>query len=312
MHSIIDALLKRLKANTQCVLLLVSSAKGSAPREVGASMIVTANETFGTIGGGHLELKATEHAREMLKANATIATQRHFPLGPALGQCCGGAVSILFAPINETHRDEIEKIAAIEEQGGSYDFTRVTDTHETITVPLEFSAWHIVVFGAGHVGKAIVEVCSTLPCRITWIDEREAEFPKHVAANVRIVNSDSPADEVKRIHAGAQVLVLTHSHALDLDICFALLKRDDLAYCGLIGSATKAATFRNRFAQRGHSPSEISRIICPIGRREIRDKHPGAIAVSVAFDLAERWYQRNSENAHFAGARIDLKSFSKK
>lgn len=254
-------------------------------------MMVTARETFGTIGGGHLELKAIEHAREMLKANATIATQRHFPLGPALGQCCGGAVSVLFAPINETDRDEIEKIAAIDEHGGRYDFTRVTDTDETISVPLEFNPWHIVVFGAGHVGKAIVEVCSTLPCRITWIDEREAEFPKQVASNVGIVNSDSPADEVKRIPAGAQVLVLTHSHALDLDICFALLKRDDLAYCGLIGSATKAASFRKRFEQRGYSANEIQRIVCPIGRSELKGKHPGAIAVSVAFDLAHRWQQ---------------------
>jgi xanthine dehydrogenase accessory factor len=305
LSSIVEKLSLFARADQSCIWLLVASTKGSVPREVGASMIVTAHETVGTIGGGHLELKAIEHAREMLKANAAIATQRHFPLGPALGQCCGGAVSILFAPINETHSDEIEKIAAVEEQGGRYDFTRVTDTNETITVPLEFNAWHIVVFGAGHVGKAIVEVCSTLPCRITWIDEREAEFPKHVASNVRIVNSDSPADEVKRIPTDAQVLALTHSHALDLDICFALLKRDGLAYCGLIGSATKAATFRKRFAQRGHSPSEISRIICPIGRAELKSKHPGVIAVSVAFDLSQRRFQHQATSPNLIGRSIE-------
>jgi xanthine dehydrogenase accessory factor len=287
-------LLMRLNAKGSCVWLFVASTQGSVPREVGASMLVTAQETFGTIGGGHLELKAIEHAREMLERNANVATQRHFPLGPALGQCCGGAVGVLFAPIRETDRDEIEKIAAIEAQGGRYVFSRVTDTNETVTVPLEFNPWHIVVFGAGHVGKAIVEVCTTLPCRITWIDEREAEFPKQVATNVRVVNSDSPADEVKRIPAGAQVLVLTHSHALDLDICFALLKREDLAYCGLIGSATKAATFRKRFEQHGYAASEISRIICPIGREPSRSKHPGAIAVSVAFDLSEQWFQHQA------------------
>jgi xanthine dehydrogenase accessory factor len=301
MHSLSDVLFNALRERHRCVFLLVATTKGSVPREVGASMVVTANETHGTIGGGHLELKAIEHAREMLLSNTTVATQRHFPLGPELGQCCGGAVSILFAPINETHREEIAKIAAIEEKGSDYEFTRVTDTNETVTVPLTFDAWHIVVFGAGHVGKAIVEVCATLPCRITWIDEREAEFSKQVAPNVRIANSDSPADEVKRIPAGAQVLVLTHSHALDLEICFALLKREDLSYCGLIGSQTKAATFRKRFAQRGYSAHEISRIICPIGRAELTSKHPGPIAVSVAFDLSQRWFQRQTVSPNVNG-----------
>jgi xanthine dehydrogenase accessory factor len=302
--STIEVLRDLVDSNERCIWLLVATTKGSVPREVGASMIVTANETHGTIGGGHLELKAIEHAREMLKQNAVTATQRHFPLGPALGQCCGGAVSILFTPINEAHRDEVAKIASIEEQGGNYEFTRVTDTNETIAVPLAFDAWHIVVFGAGHVGKAIVEVCSTLPCRITWIDEREAEFPKVVAPNVRIVSADSPADEAKRIPAGAQVLVLTHSHALDLDICFALLERDDLSYCGLIGSQTKAATFRKRFEQRGYSAHEISRIISPIGRGELRSKHPGAIAVSVAFDLTERWFQNQTASPKIVGRSV--------
>jgi xanthine dehydrogenase accessory factor len=303
------ASLLNILSHEPCVWLLVASTQGSVPREVGASMIVTATESVGTIGGGHLELKAIEHARAMLStdmhltrgAKSLITTQRHFSLGPALGQCCGGAMSILFAPIDATHRGEVEKIATIEAQGGHYDFTRTTDTNEVVTVPLTFSAWHIVVFGAGHVGKAVVDVCAALPCRITWIDEREAEFPKHVASNVRIVNSDAPADEVKRLPVGAQVLVLTHSHALDLEICFALLKRDDLAYCGLIGSATKAATFRKRFEQRGYSANEIARIISPIGRAELKDKHPGAIAVSVAFDLSQRWLQHKTVSPYSIG-----------
>jgi xanthine dehydrogenase accessory factor len=284
-----------------CVWLIVAATKGSVPRETGASMMVTANATRGTIGGGHLELKAIEHAREMLRRNASVATQRHYPLGPALGQCCGGAVSVLFAPMYATDREEIEAIAAIGAKGGTHLFSRVTDTNETITVALEFNPWHIVVFGAGHVGKAIVDVCAALPCRITWIDQREAEFPAHVAGNVRIVHSDSPADEVRHIPARAQVLVLTHSHALDLEICFALLKRDDLSYCGLIGSATKAATFRKRFAQRGVSIAAMSRIICPIGNANLRSKHPGVIAVGVGADLIEKWLQLNAKSRIFTG-----------
>jgi xanthine dehydrogenase accessory factor len=286
-----DTLLKKIAASESCVWLMVADAKGSVPRDVGASIIVTRTKTLGTIGGGHLELKAVEHAREMLSRGATHAAQRHYPLGPALGQCCGGSVSVLFAAIDASHVQELQTIATIEAGGGTYDFTRVIDTGERITVPLKFDAWNVWVFGAGHVGKAIVDVFATLPCNLTWVDQREAEFPDSIHDNTRIILSDSPADEVQRIPASAQVLVLTHSHALDLDICFALLKRDDLAYCGLIGSATKAATFRKRFEQRGISSAAISRIICPIGKPNLESKHPGVIAVSVAADLIEKWQQ---------------------
>ena len=184
---------------------------------------------------------------------------------------------------------ELTELARVEAAGGTFNLVRVIDTGERVQVQIQFSSWRVCVFGAGHVGKAIVAVMSALPCVMTWIDAREAEFPAQVAANVRVVASDSPADEVGAIAAGAQVLVLTHSHALDLAICFELLKRDDLAYCGLIGSATKAETFRRRFLQRGFSETDASRIICPIGDISLHDKHPGVIAVGVAMDLTKRF-----------------------
>jgi xanthine dehydrogenase accessory factor len=282
-----DTLLKAV-SNDPAIWLIVARAQGSVPREAGASMIVTAKTTLGTIGGGHLELKSIEQARAMLNAKTDVATQRHFSLGPALGQCCGGAVSVLFVPVVESMCDELLQLQHVEHQGGSFEVNRVVDTGDSITATLSFNSWHVWVFGAGHVGKAVVEVMSTLPCRIIWVDERDAEFPSNVSCSVSVLASPTPADEVRHIPAGAQVLVLTHSHALDLEICFALLKRDDLSYCGLIGSATKAATFRKRFSERGIADVQSSRIMCPIGKPESKSKHPGVIAVGVAADLIYR------------------------
>ena len=296
-HSVATKLLTLIASSTPCIWLVVAAAQGSTPRESGASMLVTAQEAFGTIGGGHLELKAIEHARAMLSSGATAATQRHYPLGPVLGQCCGGAVSVLFAPTGFANCEELRLISRIEHDGGRHVLTRTLDTGDTITVPLQFAAWTVWIFGAGHVGKALIDVLANVPCQVKWVDQRDAQFPSTVSDNVEIIQSLSPADEVRRIASGAQVLVLTHSHALDLDICLALLKRDDLAYCGLIGSDTKAAVFRQRFAQRGASADAIARIICPIGAAHLRSKHPGVIAVNVAMDLIERQQQLQPSTA---------------
>jgi xanthine dehydrogenase accessory factor len=285
-NCISQQLLDMCEECTPAIWPIVVRTQGSAPRDAGASMIVTAKTTVGTIGGGHLELKSIAQARAMLNVKTDVATQRHFPLGPALGQCCGGAVSVLFVPVVESMCDELLRLQRVENYGGPFEVNRVIDTGETVSAMLNFTPWRVWVFGAGHVGKAIVEAMSALPCRITWVDERDAEFPEHIPSNVEVLASPAPADEVRHIPAGAQVLVLTHSHALDLEICFALLKRDDLSYCGLIGSATKAATFRKRFSERGITDVQSSRIMCPIGRHEIRSKHPSVIAVGVAADLA--------------------------
>ncbi len=286
--SIADSLQAQLTNRAPSIWILVAATKGSVPRETGASMIVSATRCIGTIGGGHLELKAIEHARSMLAAVSSIATQRHYPLGPALGQCCGGAVAVLFVPVNSALESLLPALQRAETSGQSFQLEQRVDTGDVVRVPIAFESWPIWVFGAGHVGKAMIDVLAALPCQVTWVDERDNEFPNALPSNVRTVVSESPADEVKHIPSGAQVLVLTHSHATDLEICFALLKRNDLAYCGLIGSATKAATFRKRFTQRGVSEHDASRIICPIGNVALISKHPGMIAVGVAMDLALR------------------------
>lgn len=306
-------LLALLDSGTSAIWVCVSDAKGSVPRERGAMMIVTDQQTLGTIGGGHLELKSIEVARELLVLNADTATRRHFPLGPALGQCCGGAVDVALMPVHESDRAMLLQLQMIEQHGGRFVVERALDTGAQLVLPLDFAPWPIWVFGAGHVGQAIVQVLATLPCQVRWIDGRDAVFPQHLPPNVRVVETDDPAGKVRAIPANADVLVLTHSHALDLDICLELIKRDDLAYIGLIGSETKAATFRKRFEQRGFAGAAIARINCPIGQpmlctelsTRLSNKHPGVIAVGVAADLIERRQKLHGEHNERSRSRTN-------
>ena len=265
----------------------MARVRGSAPREEGAGMVVTANTAEGTVGGGHLEQKAIELAREWLRLRKSTATSRHYPLGPALGQCCGGAVDLLFRPVNESERPWVETLAHAERAGGDIDLrTRLDGTSPAVVTRHRFRPWHVWVFGAGHVGRALAQVFGVLPCGFTWVDSRDHEFPRVVADNVTVLQSDHPQDEVDAIPPGADVLVLTHSHALDLEIVRALMLRDDLHYIGMIGSATKSALFRRRLADRGVAQERIEMLHCPIGKAgKNHDKHPGAIAVAVAADL---------------------------
>jgi xanthine dehydrogenase accessory factor len=147
--------------------------------------------------------------------------------------------------------------------------------------------FHVVVFGNGHVGRALVQVLSTLPCTVRWIDQREHDFPAVVPANTTVVATDAPEDEVADAPAGGLFLVMTHSHALDLELTSRVLARDDFAYLGLIGSTSKRAQFERRLADRGVSADALKRITCPIGIGAIRSKEPGAIAIAVAAQLLQ-------------------------
>jgi xanthine dehydrogenase accessory factor len=293
------------------VWVLLNQARGSAPREAGASMLVTATGCEGTIGGGHLELKAIEVARERLATAATLATRRHFPLGPALGQCCGGAVDIVLVPVADADRADWLRLRAAGTAGGTFRWSRPLDTGGAIDIELHFRPWHVWVFGAGHVGRALVEVLATLPCEITWVDSRDAQFPRAMAPRVRQLESDDPASETAAIPAGADVLVMTHSHALDFDIVLPLVRRDDLGFVGVIGSGTKAATFRKRLRQRGLDETALARMVCPIGRADegadgaALRKHPGVIAVQVASALIAR-QQLLAEST--AASRLDIEN----
>jgi xanthine dehydrogenase accessory factor len=248
------------------IVVEVTQAQGSAPREAGTRMLVAADAQAGTVGGGHLELKAIALAREMLAVGDATLRSVHYPLGPALGQCCGGAVTLAYRPI---------------------------DPAILADWPPEPVMFHLQLYGAGHVGRAIVQALAPLPVRIDWIDEREDEFARHTvpisgAADIRAVCVDAVEAEVALAPVGACYLVLTHEHDLDLRITEAILKRGDFAYLGLIGSKTKRQRFFHRFEQRGIAAELIERITCPIGVPGITGKEPEVIAVAVAAQLLQR------------------------
>lgn len=233
-----------------CVLVTMAEIKGSAPRESGTKLVVTRGGQIGSIGGGHLELKATDLARKMLAENAAAARLESFALGPALGQCCGGKVTLLLEPF----------------------------------APPDFV---VALFGAGHVGKAIVQTLADGPAQILWIDARAEQFPREIPSNVTRILSDHPEDEVKDVPPGAYALVMTHSHDLDLAVVERLLKRGDCRYVGVIGSASKRRNFESRLARKGFDGTAIQKMRCPIGISGIEGKHPREIAIAVAAELLQ-------------------------
>jgi xanthine dehydrogenase accessory factor len=240
------------------VVVEVSRAQGSVPREAGTRMLVGAHEVLGTIGGGHLELKAIASARQWLQGEP-VAAEQHFPLGPALGQCCGGAVTLRFTPL------------------------AACDPAAWAAPPPRFT---LQLYGAGHVGRAIVQLLEGIACRVQWIDEREDQFPvAPSAAHIERVCVEPVQAEVDLAPPGACYLVLTHSHDLDLAITEAILRRDDFAFLGLIGSKTKRQRFLRRFEARGIAAQTLSRLTCPIGLPGITGKEPEVIAVSVVAQL---------------------------
>lgn len=249
-----------LKAGTGAVVVEVIATRGSAPREAGTRMLVTARQVRGTVGGGHLEFKAIESARALLAAGGAGPIEQHYPLGPTLGQCCGGAVTLRLARLQPAHL-----------AGWALPAPRFT----------------LQLYGAGHVGRAIVQLLAGLPCRVQWIDEREDEFPRGVElpAHIERVCVEPVEAEVAVAPPGACYLVLTHSHDLDLAISQAILQRGDFGFFGLIGSQTKRTRFVRRFAQRGIAADAIARMTCPIGVPGIAGKEPEVIAVAVVAQL---------------------------
>jgi len=254
-----------LASRQRAVVVEVVEARGSAPREAGTRMLVSLRDTAGTVGGGHLELKAIGRAREMLQAGTLAPQREHFPLGPALGQCCGGAVTLAYAPL---------------------------DADALARWPVAPPRFHLQLYGAGHVGRAIARALAPLSVRVDWIDERDEEFPAEFFAHggpwpdhVRKVCVDAVEAEVRSAPPGAFYLVLTHQHDLDLRISEAILKRGDFGFFGLIGSKTKRQRFIHRFEQRGIADEAIARMTCPIGVPGIDGKEPEVIAASVVAQL---------------------------
>jgi xanthine dehydrogenase accessory factor len=251
--------------NEPAVLVSVNTTQGSAPREAGAWMAVFADRVLGTIGGGHLELESIALARQAL-AGATLQARHRFALGPSLGQCCGGVMHLAF-----------ERVAPAD---AAALVSRLRAAQEARRMP-------VALFGGGHVGRAIVRALEPLPVRVHWIDSRDEIFPEGLPPHVVAEHSAPVEAAVRDIAAGSRVLIMSFSHAEDLEIVAACLKRDDLPFIGLIGSKSKWGTFRHQLEARGFAAEAIARVTCPIGVPGVVGKEPEVIAAAVAAQLMQ-------------------------
>lgn len=246
-----------LASKTSAVIVQVQAHRGSVPRESGATLLVSETQVHGTIGGGHLEWKAIQEARACLQNLTSLPVTQTWALGPSLGQCCGGAVTLTWT------RLEAGALPAL-------------------PGPRFFLQLH----GSGHVGRAVARLLAHLPCQVQWIDARYSEFPLQTSPDhiVRICSLE-PEAEILVAPPGACFLVMTHSHDLDYRLTKTILKRNDFAWFGLIGSDTKRARFRNRLSAQGFQEDHLNRMVCPIGIPGLTGKEPEIIAMSVVSQL---------------------------
>lgn len=248
-----------LSGDSGYVLIRVTEAKGSTPRNDDAWMLVSKTVTFGTIGGGRLELEAIDHARSVLEGAS--ADPMALPLGPAIGQCCGGHVTLSFEIITPARFSEIEALVKAEDASDP-------------------EVW---LFGGGHVGRALASALLLLPVKVHVVETRADELEMTPEGAERHLTA-LPESLVDEIAPGSAIIVLTHDHALDFLIVSAALARNDLAQVGMIGSDTKRATFEHQYVREGGDKTRLSKLVCPIGRK-VADKRPEVIAATVAADI---------------------------
>ncbi|MCY3828181.1 MAG: xanthine dehydrogenase accessory protein XdhC [Rhodospirillaceae bacterium] len=324
----LDTVRERASTAGDLVSVIVAAADGSAPREPGAWMLVEATGQTGTVGGGRLEWEATRTARDMLAAPAGpwLRDLRDYPLGPDLEQCCGGFVRLLYERIGAAELAQIPgpasdgglvlhpvasgppvEIVTGRQAAKALPFAAAKPAVEilsgqapraTVLTPPEAERWllrpvdppgtPLYLYGAGHVGRAIVRALDGLPFAVTWIDTDEARFPPDIPGGVRRLATRDPAGIAAAAPDGAFHLVLTYSHATDYDICHALLAGNRFGFAGLIGSETKRARFFKRFRDAGLGEAALARLACPIGLPGIPGKEPATIAVTVAAQLLHR------------------------
>jgi len=305
------AAVRALRAGRPLVLVTVLRSAGSVPRGAGAKIWVDDSQTWGTIGGGHLEFQAIDLAREMLQQPAPVARQvKRYALGPSLGQCCGGVIWLAFERLGpddlswvEQVERRIEASQSVSRQVNLLDNSpvQVQTAEQCVSgLDVDLAQWDepsgvlndtlaapgmtVVVCGAGHVGQALINILATLPLRVFWLDPRDDIFPPVLPANVQCIQGG--AEDVRDLPDDACWLVLTHSHALDLEIVNEVLGRHTFRFLGLIGSATKKARFISRLRQR--FPEElVSRMVCPIGVVKTSSKLPEVIAISAVAQLLD-------------------------
>ncbi|OQM74896.1 xanthine dehydrogenase accessory protein XdhC [Manganibacter manganicus] len=256
-------------------LVEVAGAKGSTPREAGARMLVSTAGTRGTIGGGQLEFMAIDKARQMLRQNETGKAALDIPLGPEIGQCCGGRVAVSVTLVDEGLKAELIAKAEAEAAGQP----------------------HLYIFGGGHVGHAMAVACALMPIHVVVVDTRAdalAGLPESVETRL----TPMPEEVVRAAPAGSAFAILTHDHALDFLIVAEALKRTDAAYVGMIGSKTKKATFKSWFLKTaGGSERQFARLVSPIGGETVKDKRPTVIAALAAAEIMTAFANHRAQAA---------------
>jgi xanthine dehydrogenase accessory factor len=269
-RALIDGFIERLDREP-AVLVSVDSTQGSVPREAGAWMGVFADDAVvGTVGGGHLEFEAILIARRAL-AGESVSPLRRFALGPSLGQCCGGVVHLRFELLQPADAQP---------------------TQERLSAAADAQRLPVALFGGGHVGHAIVGALSPLPVRVHWVDSRDEVFPSDLPRWIDTEHSAPVQAAVAELAAQSRVLIMSFSHAEDLDIVAACLQRQreraDLPFIGLIGSKSKWASFRHCLEARGFSEAELAQVTSPIGVAGVVGKEPEVIAAAVAAQLMQQ------------------------
>jgi xanthine dehydrogenase accessory factor len=266
-----------LAGNQAGVLVQVVNTQGSAPRDAGTWMVVTADCFYNTIGGGHLEFEAIALARDMIAKGSSVPLEKTFTLGASLGQCCGGVMQLRFeslpnaSPLSDSTRNRE---------------TFLKNALQKNAVPLRT----VALVGGGHVGHAIVQALLPVPFSIFWADSREGIFPGIAHARLHTEQFDDIAESVQQFPKDSLLLIMSFTHAEDLEVVRAALARrrvepECFPFIGLIGSKTKWARFRHRLQERGFSESELAAVTCPIGITGITGKQPAVIAASVAAQL---------------------------
>jgi xanthine dehydrogenase accessory factor len=314
-----------LLAEGDLVLVTVVASQGSAPRDGGTSMLVSNDKAIDTIGGGHLEWEAITHSRQLIGGDQAVELKR-FSLAASLGQCCGGVVWVLFEKICKEeldvwklrveglrHGKSLTRSLSQGDRASSFALVEHERAHcqlsglQTEDLPASsrgvIGAWQlkqsvdgptlsITIFGAGHVGMAIARMLGPLDAKVRLVDSRE-DLLAQAPSNVECVVTEDADEAVEGSPLGTYFLVLTHNHALDLELTYHILKRGNFSWFGLIGSKTKRAKFEGRLVERGIAPEDLQKICCPIGIAGIRSKEPQAIAVAVVAQLLQLWELQN-------------------
>jgi xanthine dehydrogenase accessory factor len=310
-----SAALARLEHESSVIRVIVASVRGSAPREPGACMLVDSRGLTGTIGGGNLEREAIAIARAQMRepiGSDSIRISR-MTLGRDLAQCCGGLVDLWLERLTHEDRQWLAAAASCARAGEALLITRAThgapersclpaDTAErfdrirfdvneqsvaTLRERIDAPTTPLWLYGAGHVGRAVVRNLAELPFSVTWVDSRPDLLAGSVPPNTQTVHAPEPALVTRFAPASAYHLVMTHDHGIDFDICHAVLTAGEFSWLGLIGSASKAAKFRARLARAGVPSERIARLVCPIGVGGLTSKLPAAIAAGVTVQLLQ-------------------------